>query len=367
MKIQLLVLFLTSSMLSLASPCVLVTGGAGYIGSATVVHLLNQGYSLIVLDKKLPQSSFFKNSQKIIDKNDLHTISLRHNADIAKNVCFIQTDFADRMVLDYVFKNYKIEAVIHFAGLIEVGRSVKEPEIFYLNNVQKTLQLLQSMRVHSVNNFIFPSTAAIYGAAGEKILSEVLPRSPINPYGRSKQMIEMILDDYCQAYAEFKAVSLRFFNAAGALPDYDIGELHEPETHLIPLVLNAAYKGTPFTIFGNDYKTVDGTCIRDYLHIYDLAHAHYLALQYLKKPLEKHSIFNLGTGHGHSVNEVVECVQNVTGLPLTICMGSRREGDPDRLVADAQKAEQILAWQPTKSSLLEIVTSAHQFHQAQRT
>jgi UDP-glucose 4-epimerase len=363
MKQYFLYFCITITFGSLATQQILVvTGGSGYIGSAILVNLLQKGHCIICIDNKLPESTYFSSSQKITSKQSLTAINLKKHTDPAKNVCFIQADMADQKVLHHLFKTFKVQAVIHFAGYIEVGKSMKEPQAFYHNNVEKTFTLINCMLEHNVNHFIFSSSAAVYKSPQYTLLSENFEIGPPNPYGKTKYIIEMFLDDYVKAYPHFKAVSLRFFNASGALPEYDIGERHQPETHLIPLVLSAAYKGTPFHIFGTDYATFDGTCIRDYLHIYDIAQASYKALQYVLHGPSGHSIFNLGAGRGHSIKEVIQCVTKVTGLEVDVKLDPRRPGDPDILVANAQKAHEVLHWQAERSSLEEIIASAHQFH-----
>lgn len=316
-------------------PTVLITGGSGYIGSATVLYMMQNGYNVVIIDKVKPKSQ-------------------------VNNVIFIEADYADQDKLDYIFSNYKIDAVIHFAGSIEVGLSVKDPELFYDNNVAKTLKLLESMKKHKINKIVFSSSCAVYGTPKTEYLKEDHARDPISPYGRTKYIIEMILEDYAQAYG-LKAIALRYFNAAGALPEFFIGEMHEPETHVIPLIFDAIYNNKQFKIFGTDYTTRDGTCIRDYLHIYDLAKAHYLAVKYLEN-CSGFEAFNLGTGIGHSVRELISCVENITGKKLDVIEDARRVGDPAQLVADASKANNILGWQPSMSKLKEIISSAHEFH-----
>lgn len=340
---------------------ILVTGGAGYIGSATTLELLQQGYNVVVIDKKLPESSFFASSPQITELDTVDQLSFpRGNGPISSRAIFIQSDFDNPRLLAQLFSRFSIEAVIHFAGFSAVGLSCVYPESFYENNVQKTLTLLRLMLQHGVTTFIFSSSAATYGLPQCNLITESTPTNPINPYGRTKYMIELILADYAKSY-NFKAVSLRYFNAAGALPDYDIGELHDPETHVIPLLLRAAYNEQTFTMFGDDYQTPDGSCIRDYLHIHDLATAHCLALKHLEKDTVTYDVFNLGTGKGTSVKELVSAASRVTGLPISVTISPRRQGDPDRLVADATKAQAILGWIPTQSFLDTIIETAHTF------
>lgn len=351
----------TTQMLFAEEPTILITGGSGYIGSATTLYMLQQGYNVVVIDKKLPQSSFFSESTKVHDLSNLDTLSFPTPSNVASRALFIQSDFADTKVLSQLFSRFSIDAVIHFAGFLEVGRSVKDPEAFYENNVAKTITLLQVMRKHAVKKIIFSSSAAVYGLSNSECIVETDSKQPINPYGNTKYIVDLMLEDYARA-CQFKAVSLRFFNASGALPAYDIGELHDPETHVIPLLLRAAYAAKPFTIFGDDYATPDKTCIRDYLHIYDLAHAHYLALKHLEKEGVTYEAFNLGTGKGSSVKELVDCASRVTGLDIQVVVTPRRPGDPDKLIADSTKAKNVLGWIPTQSSLENILQTAHEFH-----
>lgn len=355
-------LFLITGQLIIAQrPTILITGGAGYIGSATTLYMLQKNYNVIVIDKKLPSSSFFESSVKVQDATLIHRQSFpKTDRDEASHVLFIQSDFADKATLKELFTSFSIDAVIHFAGFIEVGRSVKDPETFYQNNVKKTMTLLKVMRQHSVEKIIFSSSAAVYGLPKTQSVTEAAVNLPINPYGRTKYMIDLMLEDYVKAY-RWKAISLRYFNAAGALPSYDIGERHDPETHAIPLLLQAAYESKPFTIFGDDYATADRTCIRDYLHIHDLAQAHYLALKHLEKDGVTYEAFNLGTGKGSSVKELVECAIKVTGIDIPVLITARRPGDPDWLVADSTKAQTVLGWKPVHSSLENIIATAHEF------
>jgi UDP-glucose 4-epimerase len=348
-------------MLSLSnSKTILVTGGAGYIGSATVFYLLQKGYKVIVIDHRLPQSSFFRDTCILYYSAILNsTINL---ADLAcnNNVLFIVSDYADEHVLAAIFSQCSIDAVIHFAASIEVGLSVRNPSIFYSNNVVKTIKLLDSMRMYGVYKFIFSSSCAVYGIPQGQ-LSEDHPKVPISPYGKTKLMVEMVAQDYAYAY-DIQAVCLRYFNAAGALPDYTIGERHNPETHLIPLLFDAAYSHKSFSLFGDNYATPDGTCIRDYLHIQDLAHAHFLALSSLDKAGTPFDTFNLGTGLGYSVKEVLDVTQEITGLTINYSIEPKRPADPEKLVAHIDKAHQKLGWYAFHSSLDHIISSAHQFY-----
>ncbi len=311
--------------------CILVVGGAGYIGSHMVWLLGQKGVDVVTLD----------------NLSSGHRDAVLHGQ-------FVLGDIADRLILDKVFGEHKFDAVMHFASFIQVGESVLDPAKYYQNNVVNTLNLLNAMRAHGVDKFIFSSTAAIFGEPEYVPIGEAHPQSPINPYGWSKRMVEQVLADYDRAY-NLKSVCLRYFNAAGAHPDGLLGERHDPETHLIPLVLQAASGQRPhITVFGRDYDTPDGTCIRDYIHILDLAEAHWLALQHLQSG-GKTRAYNLGNGNGYSVNEVIETARRITGRAIPVQEGQRREGDPARLVADAGKIQQELGWQPIYADLNTIV------------
>jgi UDP-glucose 4-epimerase len=317
-----------------APKTVLVVGGAGYIGSHMVWLLGQKGVDVVTLD----------------NLSSGHRDAVLHGR-------FVHGDIADQLILDKVFREYKFDAVMHFASSIQVGESVQDPAKYYQNNVVNTLNLLNAMCAHGVDKFIFSSTAAIFGEPEYSPIDEAHPKRPINPYGWSKLMVEQALADYDRAYG-LKSVCLRYFNAAGAHPDGLLGERHEPETHLIPLVLQAASGRRPnITVFGRDYDTPDGTCIRDYIHILDLAEAHWLALQYLQSAGET-SAFNLGNGNGYSVESVIQAVRRVTGETVPVQEGRRRPGDPARLVANATKIRQELGWQPAYSDLDAIVEHA---------
>jgi UDP-glucose 4-epimerase len=258
---------------------------------------------------------------------------------------FFQIDIANRSELDQVFQHHPIDAVFHFASYIQVGESVIAPAKYYENNVSATLTLLQAMVAADVKKFVFSSTAAVYGNPEYVPIDEAHPKQPINPYGQSKLMVERILQDFDHAYG-LKSVCLRYFNAAGADPDALLGERHEPETHLIPLVLQAASgRREAINVFGQDYETDDGTCVRDYIHIVDLADAHLKAVDYLNAGHSSRA-FNLGNGNGFSVNQIIQAAEAVTGKTIPVIYGERREGDPAILVADATAANQILGWTP---------------------
>lgn len=312
---------------------ILVVGGAGYIGSHMVKLLTRQGCSVTTLD-------------------DLSSGHL--DAVLAGD--FVNGSCGDRALLDAVLSK-GFDAVMHFASFIQVGESVIHPDKYYKNNFVNTLVLLDSMLAHGINRFIFSSTAATFGEPQYTPIDELHPQLPINPYGRTKLMVEQLLSDYDSAYG-LKSVCLRYFNAAGADPEGLLGERHDPETHLIPLVLQAASgRRSSISIFGNDYDTPDGTCIRDYIHVQDLCFAHWLALQSLMSGGGSQS-YNLGNGNGFSVREVIDAAEQVTGRKIPVVTASRREGDPARLVADSTLAQQKLCWKPQFSELQSIIEHA---------
>jgi UDP-glucose 4-epimerase len=264
---------------------------------------------------------------------------------------------ADRGLLEALMHRGRFDAVMHFASFIQVGESMAQPARYYQNNLLNTLQLLDVMRAHGVHRFVFSSTAATFGEPQYSPIDEAHPQQPINPYGRSKLMVEQVLADYDRAYG-LKSVCLRYFNAAGADPEGELGERHQPETHLIPLVLQAASGRRPhIAVYGRDYDTPDGTCIRDYIHVSDLCDAHWLALQSLINGAPSQA-YNLGNGQGFSVQQVIATAQRVTGRPIPVVEGPRRPGDPARLVADATLARQRLGWQPRHAELDTIVAHA---------
>ncbi len=270
---------------------------------------------------------------------------------------FVQGNLADKALLSDVLQPGRFDAVMHFASFIQVGESVQKPAMYYQNNVSNTLHLLDAMRAAGVQRFIFSSTAATFGEPLYSPIDERHPQVPINPYGRSKLMIEQVLEDYDRAYG-LKSVCLRYFNAAGADPQGELGERHDPETHLIPLVLRAASGRRPnIAVFGRDYDTPDGTCIRDYIHINDLCEAHWLALQSLMQGAGSQR-YNLGNGNGFSVQEVIDTARRVTGRPIAVIDAPRRDGDPARLVADATLARLQLGWKPQFPELDTLVAHA---------
>lgn len=316
---------------------ILVVGGAGYIGSHMVKMLLGRGYSVVTLDN----------------------LSTGYR-DAVLGGEFILGDLADRALLDKLFSEHKIDGVMHFASFIQVGESVQNPARYYANNVVNTLNLLDAMVAHNVKRFIFSSSAAVYGEPIRVPIDEAHPKNPINPYGRSKWMVEQMLADYDRAYA-LKSVCLRYFNAAGADPEGQLGERHEPETHLIPLVLQAASGSRESVqVFGRDYDTPDGTCIRDYVHVADLCEAHLLALDRLLQGGAS-AAFNLGNGNGFSVQQVIDTACETTGKDIPVKDAPRREGDPARLVADATLARKELGWNPCYEKLETIVRHAWQW------
>jgi UDP-glucose 4-epimerase len=316
---------------------ILIVGGAGYIGSHMVKMLMRSGYHVVTLDN----------------------LSTGYR-DAVSGGDFVFGDTADKLGLERLFSGYSIAGVMHFASFIQVGESVQYPSKYYQNNVAATLNLLDAMVAHHIPALIFSSSAAIFGEPAYTPIDEQHPKQPINPYGLSKWMIEQILADYDQAYG-LKSVCLRYFNAAGADPEGQLGERHEPETHLIPLVLQAASgRRQAITVFGQDYDTPDGTCIRDYIHINDLCQAHLLALEYLFQGGNS-AAYNLGNGSGFSVTEVIEVAKQVTHKPIEVVMGERRMGDPARLVADSKQIQTQLGWQPQYADLATIVTHAWQW------
>ena len=317
---------------------ILVVGGAGYIGSHTCKMLHQKGFNPIVLDNLI-----------------------YGHRDFVKWGEFILGDINDEQLLKLVFQNYKIDAVMHFAAFAYVGESVTNPEKYYLNNVSATLNLLKVMRKFNVNKFIFSSTCATFGNPDYLPLDEEHKQQPINPYGTTKLMLETIMADYAKAY-DFNYVTLRYFNAAGCDIDQEVGENHNPETHLIPLVLDAALGiRESIKVFGTDYPTEDGTAVRDYIHVHDLAQAHILALQHLFNG-GKSEKFNLGTGIGYSVQQVIDTVKKVTGKTFAVEYVERRPGDPAMLIGSGKKITALLGWKPQYSDLETIIQTAWQWH-----
>lgn len=318
---------------------ILVVGGAGYIGSHTNKELSKKGYDTVVLDSLV-----------------------YGHVEAVKWGKFVHADISDRDALRRVFSKFSIDAVVHFAAFAYVGESMVEPQKYYENNVSNTINLLSVMAEFGCNKIIFSSTCATYGNPYEIPITEMHSQNPINPYGRSKLMVEQILADYGKAYG-LKYVVLRYFNAAGADVDAEIGELHIPETHLIPLILDAAMgKRDSVSVFGTDYDTNDGTCVRDYIHVTDLAQAHILALEHLLAGGES-DIFNLGNGQGYSVKEVIDAARSVTNRHIEVVECARRDGDPAFLVGSAEKAKEKLGWKPQFCSIEKIIETAWNWHQ----
>ncbi|MBG1263184.1 UDP-glucose 4-epimerase GalE [Nostoc commune] len=328
--------------MSPGKPTILVTGGAGYIGSHTVLALKQAGYNVVILD------NLVYGHRDLVEK--------------VLQVELIVGDTGDRALLDHLFKTRDIAAVMHFSAYAYVGESVTDPAKYYRNNVVGTLTLLEAMLTASVKKFVFSSTCATYGVPEFVPIPETHPQNPINPYGATKLMVERILSDFDVAYG-LQSVRFRYFNAAGANPSGLLGEDHNPETHLIPLVLMTALgKRESISIFGTDYPTPDGTCVRDYIHVNDLADAHILGLEYLLKGGDS-EVFNLGNGSGFSVREVIAAAEQVTGVSIPVEERDRRPGDPPILIGASDKARTILGWQPQYPSIKDIVAHAWQWHQ----
>ncbi|MFM7364617.1 MAG: UDP-glucose 4-epimerase GalE [Cuspidothrix sp.] len=328
--------------MSMEKPSILVTGGAGYIGSHTVLALKQAGYNVVILDNL------------VYGHRDLVEQVLQ--------VELIAGDTSDRPLLDHLFQSRNFTAVMHFSAYAYVGESVTDPAKYYRNNVLGTLILLESMLAASIKKFVFSSTCATYGVPNFIPITENHPQNPINPYGATKLMVEKILADFDVAY-NFKSVCFRYFNAAGANPQGLLGEDHNPETHLIPLILQTALgQRESIAIFGTDYPTPDGTCIRDYIHVNDLADAHILGLEYLLNGGES-EVFNLGNGNGFSVKQVIATAEDVTGMVISVKECDRRPGDPPALIGTSEKARKILNWQPKYPGIKDIVAHAWQWHQ----
>ena len=317
---------------------ILVMGGAGYIGSHTLKHLVEKGYNCVVADNLI----------------------YGHAEAVRADVPLEKADLADPASLENLFAKYEFEAVLHFAAFAYVGESVTDPQKYYHNNVVGTLNLLAAMKNHGVNKIVFSSTCATYGEPQYTPIDEKHPQNPINPYGRTKLMIEHAFADYARAYG-LKYIALRYFNAAGAAADGSIGESHQPETHLIPLVLQAiSGKRNSIKIFGTDYPTPDGTCLRDYIHVEDLAAAHRLALE----KLDAYSGYiNLGTGVKTSVKDIITAAEKVTGKKCPVELAARRAGDPAELYAANGKAESVLGWKPKYMDIKDIIATAWRWEQ----
>ena len=323
---------------------ILVTGGAGYVGSHCVLALLENGYDVVIFDN--------------LELGHIETVeTLKVIQASGKVVDFIQGDLKNLFDIRNVFEKHEIEAVVHFAAYSQVAESMKNPQKYFSNNVDGTVNLLKSMIENDVKRIVFSSTAATYGEPIYTPIDETHPQKPINPYGETKLEIEKIMDEYDKNFG-LKSVRLRYFNVAGADSNARIGEWHEPETHLIPNILKSTFgSGKTFQMFGTDYDTIDGTCVRDYINVEDLARAHVLALDYLGKGGET-NFFNLGTNNGNSVKEVFSVCEKVTGEKISVDIQPRREGDPAILVADNQKAKKVLGWAPEKT-LEDSILSAY--------
>ena len=317
---------------------ILVVGGAGYIGSQCAKELKKDGFEPVVLDN----------------------LSSGHERNVRWGR-FLNGDIGDAVFLEKIFSEERFDGVMHFAAHALVGESVENPGKYYQNNVAATLTLLQAMARHDVKRFIFSSTCATYGEPAETPMSETHPQNPINPYGRSKLMVESMLKDFDAAHG-LRYAALRYFNAAGADPDGETGEEHDPETHIIPLAIAAALgKRESVSVFGSDYDTPDGTCVRDYIHTVDLCSAHILALKRLQEGGES-SVYNLGNGEGYSVLQVIEAVKKVSGRTFKIDVKGRRLGDPARLIGSSEKIKAALGWSPKYPDLEDIVRTAYAWH-----
>lgn len=326
------------------SKTILVTGGAGYIGSHTVRLLKQQGHKVVVLD------------------NLVHG---HPEALVEEGTVLVEGDVGDQRVLDGLFTEHSIDAVVHFAAFTAVGESVKEPLGYYRNNVVEPLNLLEAMKRHGCKTIVFSSTAAVYGEPVEIPITETHPKNPINPYGKSKWYTENIIRD-CDTAWGLKSACLRYFNASGCSSDGLIGEDHTPETHLIPLVLMAVTgERAKISVFGDDYDTPDGTCIRDYIHVEDLASAHSLALEHLMAGGDSLEL-NLGTGNGCSVKEIIDAAEKITGKKVPHDFVERREGDPAKLIADPAKAEELIGWKAKNIDAYAMVASAWQWISGER-
>jgi UDP-glucose-4-epimerase GalE len=317
---------------------ILVTGGAGYIGSHTRYFLQKQGHTVVVVD------NLSRGYREAVPPEILRVI-----------------DISDAQNMERLLNEERVEAVIHFAAYIAVGESTQAPEMYFSNNVSGSIALFEAMLRAGVKRAVFSSSAATYGIPKKVPITEDEPFAAINPYGESKVMIETVME-WLDKYRAFRGIRLRYFNACGAEPQAGLGERHDPETHLIPLMLRAIQRNQPMTIFGDDYPTPDGTCIRDYIHVSDLAEAHVLAVEHLLNDGAS-AAYNVGTGEGHSVKEVLNAVERVTGQTVPCKMGARREGDPPSLVADSHKLQRELGWRPQRADLDQIVSDAWAFAQ----
>ena len=330
---------------------ILVTGGAGYIGSHCVIALLESGYDVVIFD-----------SMEIGHRETAETLK---NLDCKGRVVDVmEGDLMNIDDIDKVFETHRVDAVVHFAAYSQVAESMRDPSKYWNNNVVGTMHLLDSMRSHGVNNIVFSSTAATYGEPVYIPIDEKHPQNPINPYGRSKLVIEQMMDDYDKSYG-LRSVRLRYFNVAGADHLNRVGEWHVPETHLIPNILKSTFGGEgDFKMFGDDYPTRDGTCVRDYVNVEDLADAHVLALKYLENGGTT-DFFNLGTNDGSTVKEVFDECEKITGQRIPLKVEGRRPGDPASLVADNRKAKEILGWNPRRT-LADSISTAYAWERKRR-
>jgi len=320
---------------------VLVLGGAGYIGSHAVYQLKDQGYKVVVIDN----------------------LQTGHEQAVHPQATFYKGDIRDKEFLRFVFQKEKIEGVLHFAANSLVGESMEKPLMYFDNNVYGTQVLLEVMNEYDVKNIVFSSTAATYGDQKIMPITEDTPTSPTNAYGETKLTMEKMLK-WCNSAYGMKYVALRYFNVAGARPTGEVGEDHTPETHLIPLVLQVALgQRERISVFGNDYDTPDGTCIRDYVHVEDLIAAHILALKYLENGCES-NVFNLGSNQGFSVLEIIETARKITGHSIPEKMAERRAGDPAKLIASSEKAKQVLGWSPNRTNIEQIIEDAWNWHRS---
>ena len=321
---------------------VLVCGGAGYIGSHMVRQLSGRGYDVVVLDN----------------------LSTGHREAVG-DIRLVEENLAQPQFLDVVLAAERFDVVMHFCARSLVGESVAKPYDYYQNNVVGTINLLRAMHNHGVGKLVFSSTAAVFGHPSQELIDEDHPTNPINPYGASKLMVERILHDAAHAYG-LRSAALRYFNAAGADPSAEIGESHQPETHLIPNIFRAALGQTgPLSVFGTDYDTRDGTCVRDYVHVNDLAAAHLAAIGFIEANEGAH-VFNLGNGDGFSVLETIEAARRISGIDVPYELAARRAGDPPTLVASSEKAKRLLGWQPEFDSIDSIIATAWQWHRQAR-
>lgn len=318
----------------------LVLGGAGYVGSHAVNKLIDNNYNVIVVDN----------------------LQSGHEEAINRQAKFYKGDIRDKSFLNNVFEQENIDGVFHFAANSIVGESMKEPLLYFNNNVYGMQILLEVMKKHNVKHIVFSSTAATYGEPKVVPITEEMQTNPTNTYGETKLIMEKMMK-WCDKAYDMKYVALRYFNVAGAQEDGTIGEDHNPETHLIPIVLQTALGKREFiTIFGDDYDTEDGTCIRDYVHVVDLVEAHILAMRYLEDGNQS-SVFNLGSSEGFSVKQIVECARKVTGIDIKSQIGERRSGDPSKLIASSKKAREILGWNPIRTNIENIIKDAWKWHE----